>query len=93
MEERQVDLITAYTTDGRVAAFDLLILDDPRNALLPYDGMLLASTRAASRPDFKQALEPINRGISDQLMREANRLVDVDGKSVAEAVAYLQARL
>lgn len=93
VEERQVDLITAYTTDGRVPAFDLLILDDPRNALLPYDGMLLASTSAASSLEFRQALMAINNGISDQLMREANRIVDVDGKSVAEAVAFLQAQL
>ncbi|PCJ17291.1 MAG: ABC transporter permease [SAR86 cluster bacterium] len=93
VQERQVDLITAYTTDGRVAAYDLLILDDPRNAMLPYDGMLLVSDAASSSPEFLQALEPIIGGISEEQMREANRLVDVEGKSVSEAVAYLQGQL
>ncbi len=90
---KQVDLITAYTTDGRVAAYDLLILQDPRNALLAYDGLLLASAAAASQADFMAALTPIVNSIPDRLMREANRLVDVEGKSIADAVAYLQERI
>jgi osmoprotectant transport system permease protein len=50
VNERQVDIITAYTTDGRVAAYDLLTLEDPRNALLPYDGIYVASAEAAQNP-------------------------------------------
>jgi osmoprotectant transport system permease protein len=91
--ERQVDVITAYTTEGRVAAYDLLILSDPRNALLPYDGILLTSARASSIADFRQALQSIENGISDDLMREANRMVDVEARSVADAVAFLNQQL
>jgi len=29
--------------------------------------------------------------ISDEAMREANKMVDVEGRSVSEATAYLQA--
>lgn len=91
--ERQVDVISAYTTDGRVAAFDLLLLDDPRNALLAYDGVLLASTEAAAQPAFMQAIESIIDNISDQAMRQANRLVDVDGESINVAVEYLRTEI
>ncbi len=91
--ERQVDVISAYTTDGRVAAFDLLLLDDPRNALLAYDGIILASTKAAAQPAFMQAIESIVDGIPDQLMRQANRLVDVDGESINVAVEFLHAEM
>ncbi len=91
--EGQVDLVTAYTTDGRVAAYDLMILDDPRNALLPYDAMLLASTRAAAQPPFRETLANIENNISDELMREANRMVDVDGQSVTDAIEFLQSQL
>jgi osmoprotectant transport system permease protein len=91
--EGEVDLATAYTTDGRVAAFDLVILEDPRNALLPYDGIMLASTQAAVQPGFKEALQDIENAISDELMREANRMVDVDGSSVKEAIEFLLSRL
>jgi osmoprotectant transport system permease protein len=89
VNERQVDVITAYSTDGRVAAFDLLILEDPRSAFLPYDGILLASSAAAQNPDFVEAVFPLVNAISDQLMREANRMVDVEGRSVSDAVDYV----
>jgi osmoprotectant transport system permease protein len=90
VNERQVDLITAYTSDGRVAAYDLLILDDPRNALLPYDGMLVVSPDAARDPVFVDTLSGLIDKISDDAMREANKIVDVDGGTIGEAVDYLQ---
>ncbi len=89
VDDRQVDLITAYTTDGRVAAYDLVILEDPRNALLPYDGLYLASKQAVSDPGFVSAMRPLVNAIPDEVMREANKIVDVDGRSISEAVNYL----
>jgi len=91
--ERQVDVISAYTTDGRVAAFDLLLLDDPRNALLAYDGMFLASANAAAQPGFMQAIDSFIDSIPDAAMRQANRLVDVDGESINVALEYLRGEM
>jgi len=88
--ERQVDVISAYTTDGRVAAYDLLLLDDPRNALLAYDAMILASGNAAAQPEFMQVLDSLVDNIPDEAMRQANRLVDVDGESITVALEYLR---
>ena len=90
VSEGQVDLISAYTTDGRVAAFDLLILQDSLNAIPPYDGFLAASEKAMANPEFVRVLAELNNKISDEAMREANRIVDVDGRPVSEAVTYLQ---
>jgi len=73
-----------------VAAFDLLILDDPEGALPPYDGFLAVSAEAAAHPGFMAVVSNLERKISDAAMRQANRLVDVDGRPVSEAVAYLQ---
>ncbi|MEP4487147.1 MAG: ABC transporter permease/substrate-binding protein [Halioglobus sp.] len=89
VNDRQVDLITAYSTDGRVAAYDLVIIEDPRNALLPYDGLYLASKKAAATPGFIEAMAPLVNGIPDEVMREANKVVDVDGRSISEAVDVL----
>jgi osmoprotectant transport system permease protein len=71
--EGQLDLISAYTTDGRVAAFDLVLLEDPRNALLAYDAMLLASDAAASNPAFMRVVDSIIDSISDASMLTASR--------------------
>lgn len=91
--EGQVDVISAYTTDGRVAAYDLVILEDPRNALLPYDGILLASPEASADPDFIAAVSDLIGRIDNSLMRQANRMVDVDGESVGAAVEFLRRRI
>ena len=50
VRDGEVDAITAYTTDGRISAFDLVILDDPAGILPPYDALVLVSPAAASRP-------------------------------------------
>lgn len=88
--EKQVDLISAYTSDGRVAAYDLQILEDSRNAMLPYDGILLASRGAAQNSIFMKTMQALVNKISDDEMRQANRIVDVNGGTILEAVSYLQ---
>ena len=88
--EGQVDVISAYTTDGRVAEFDLLLLEDPLNALPPYDGFLAVSEEAMNDPLFVETLSALENKITSDVMREANRLVDVEGKSLTEAVAYIR---
>jgi osmoprotectant transport system permease protein len=82
--EGHVDAISAFSTDGRIPAFDLVVLDDPLDAFPPYDAVLLLSASAAERPDLVAALEPLVGAIGDETMREANRRVDLDGAAVAE---------
>jgi len=36
----EVDVIAGYTSDGRIAQFDLVVLDDPKHAIPPYDAVL-----------------------------------------------------
>lgn len=88
--EGQVDVISAYTTDGRVAHYDLLLLEDPLGALPPYDAFLAASARAMADPGFAAAMGALAGRIPDEAMRQANRIVDVDGGTVAQAVDYLR---
>jgi osmoprotectant transport system permease protein len=87
----QADVVTAYTTDGRVAAFDLALLDDPRHALPPYDALVLVS---ADCPEpAARALEALVEAIDVADMREANRRVDLEGRPPEEAAAWLDAQL
>ena len=89
----QVDVITAYSTDGRIAALDLVILDDPLGVLPPYDAMVLLSPQAARDDAVASALAPLINAISPALMREANRRVDLDGATPSEAAAWLHEQL
>lgn len=88
--EGHVDVITAFSSDGRIAAFDLLVLDDPLDAFPPYDAVLLLSRAAAQRNAIVEALRPLVGAIDDARMREANRMVDVDGQPVRAAARTLE---
>ena len=90
----EVDVITAFSTDGRIPAFDLLILEDTRGAFPPYDALLLIGTSAAARmPVFRRALDPLRNHIDAAAMRDANKHVDVDGGSVTQAVDLLNQQM
>ena len=89
----QVDVISAFSTDGRIRALDLVVLRDPRHALPPYDAVLLLSPEARRRPGLADALRPLLGRIDAERMRRANQLVDVDGQSIESAVSQLGAEL
>jgi osmoprotectant transport system permease protein len=77
----KVDVITAYTSDGRIKTFDLVILEeDPaRRVFPPYDALLLVSGKAARRPGFQESLRPLLNAIDVETMRRANERADVEG--------------
>jgi osmoprotectant transport system permease protein len=83
----EVDVISAYSSDGRIAAFDLVVLADDAHAIPPYDAVLLMSPRAASeQPATRAALEALIGRITPGEMRAMNREVDekhVSAKAVA----------
>lgn len=81
VRDGEVDVITAYSSDGRIAAFDLVVLADPKQAFPPYDALLLMGSRAARAPRLRAALRPLVDAIRDDTMRAANRSVDIDGLS------------
>ena len=91
LETGDVDVIGAYTSDGRIAADNLTVLDDPRGAFPNYDAVLLLSSRAAADPALVAALEPLVEAIDVRTMREANYMVDrdEDKRSPAEAARWL----
>ena len=84
-----VDVITAYTSDGRVLAYDLVVLEDPLGALPPYDAVILLSAEAAQRPAIARALAPLLGAIDADLMRQANAVVEVERRPVAEAAQLI----
>tara|TARA_R110000868_G_scaffold86206_2_gene241825 strand:- start:7846 stop:9414 length:1569 start_codon:yes stop_codon:yes gene_type:complete len=89
VRDGQVDMISAYTTDGRIAAYDLDVLEDPRHILPPYDAVILLSERASRMPGLADALSRLVGAIDGDAMREANRRVDLEHETPTEAAAWL----
>ena len=84
----EAEVITAFSSDGRVAADGLRVLADPKRAIPNYDGLLLVSARCAAQPRCIGALRPLVGRIPVAAMREANYRVDRDaGKQTPAAVA------
>lgn len=93
--QREVDVISAFSSDGRIAADDLVVLADPLGALPPYDAMLLLGARVAGDDRVVCALSGLVEAISVERMRQANLQVDRqdDKATPAEAAAWLDAPL
>ncbi|WP_114951060.1 ABC transporter permease/substrate-binding protein [Sphingosinicella terrae] len=72
------DVITAFSSDGRIAALDLVLLADPRRALPSYEALVLVSPGRAGDSRFAEALAPLIGRIQVERMRRANLLVDRD---------------
>ncbi|MEL7198079.1 MAG: ABC transporter permease/substrate-binding protein [Pseudomonadota bacterium] len=89
LKSGEADAISAYTSDGRIAADRLVVLDDPREALPSYDAMLMMSPRIAEDEGVVAALGPLIGAISVEAMREANYAVDRgdEGKMSPKAAA------
>jgi osmoprotectant transport system permease protein len=86
-----VDAIAAFSSDGRIAANGLVVLEDPRAALPPYDAMILLASRIANDRRIVCVLAGVRVSIDD--MRHANAMVDADRRTPAEAAAWLASRL
>jgi len=91
----QADVISAFSSDGRIAADHLVVLSDPREAMPHYDALLLVSPARAGDARFLAAISPLVNRIPVEAMRTANYMVDRDsGKASPEAAAaWLAAKI
>jgi osmoprotectant transport system permease protein len=84
----EVDAIAGYTSDGLIAKYDLVVLDDPRHAIPPYDAIVLIAPKRASDQALRAALQPLLGKIDIATMREANlRAAGGGGASSPDAIA------
>ncbi len=91
----RADVIPAFSSDGRIAADRLVVLDDPKGAIPGYDAILMIAPDRAGDARFQAALRPLIGKIPVAAMREANLMVDrdADKKSPEEAARWLAKRV
>jgi osmoprotectant transport system permease protein len=87
IKHNNVDVITAFSSDGRIVANDLVVLADPLGAAPPYDAMILLGPRL--REDARVLCALGNLHISVETMRRANAIVDQDRQTPAAAATWL----
>lgn len=90
-----VDVISAFSSDGRIAQYDLKILTDPRRALPPYDAIMLVSPKYAHDVKLIAALKPLLGKIKLKTMQRANLMVDreTDKRSPRDAARWIETQI
>jgi len=76
LQSGEADVISAYTSDGRIAADRLTVLEDPAEALPSYDALIVLSPKASRDDRLRAALEPLLDAIDVARMQAANYAVD-----------------
>lgn len=79
--EGQVDAITAYTTDGRIPALDLVVLEDDKGFFPPYYAApVVRNAILDENPEIADILNELGGQFSDEDMQQMNYEVDENGK-------------
>ncbi|RME42964.1 MAG: ABC transporter permease subunit [Deltaproteobacteria bacterium] len=82
---REVDVICAFATDGRIAAFDLLPLRDDRGFFPPYQAAPVIRREVLEvHPELRRVLALLAGRLDDATMRRLNFEVDVEKRSPGE---------
>ena len=90
----EVDVVSAYATDGRIDAYNLYLLKDDRHAFPPYFAApVVREAVLKAHPELPEILAPLSDLLDDKTMRALNWQVDGDKKSPrAVARAFLQSK-
>jgi osmoprotectant transport system substrate-binding protein len=84
LADGKVDVIAGNSTDGQIAALDLVVLDDDRHYFPPYEAAAVIREAVLRRhPEVGAALAQLGGKISDAAMRRLNALADVEHRDLA----------
>ncbi|MFQ5662903.1 MAG: glycine betaine ABC transporter substrate-binding protein [Terriglobia bacterium] len=87
LEEKQVDMVAGNSTDGVIAAHDLVVLADDRRYFPPYDAAPVVRRETFERhPRLRAALRELGGKISEEEMRRLNFAVEGEGGDVKQVV-------
>ena len=92
LEEGRIDVAVGNSTDGQIAALDLVVLRDDRLFFPPYQAIPVVRRETLERhPDVWPVLEALGGAVSAATMRELNRAVVEGNEDVATIVRRFRA--
>lgn len=92
LREGRIDVAAGNSTDGRIPAFDLVMLRDDRGFFPPYDAApVLRRDLVERHPEVAAVIGRLSGRIDAEAMRNMNRQVDQQQRSAASVAAdFLQ---
>jgi glycine betaine/choline ABC-type transport system substrate-binding protein len=83
LAEGRVDVIAGNSTDGQIAALDLVALGDDRHYFPPYQAApVIRTPTLRAHPGIRRALGELAGRISDEEMRRLNALADLQHRDI-----------
>lgn len=71
--ENELDLISGYSTDGRIKAFDLYVLEDDKKIFPPYFAAPIIKTKTLEKfPELEETLNLLSGKFNDSIMTDLN---------------------
>ncbi|NEQ27145.1 MAG: quaternary ammonium transporter, partial [Microcoleus sp. SIO2G3] len=72
----EADVTVAYSTDGEISAFNLVVLEDDKNLFPPYQVAPVVRQEAIdANPAIRDALNALAPKLTDEVMRRLNNEV------------------
>ncbi len=91
---QEVDVISAFSTDGRIVAFGLRLLEDDLGIIPPYDALVLVGSRAArEHAGLVPVLRELEGVLDESTMQRLNLEVDAEGRAPRQVARALLERL
>src|SRR5699024_8277678 len=93
-KDDEVDVVLANSTDPRIAAYDIKLLEDDKNFFPTYDAVpTIRQETLDENPRMEEAIEPIIGASDEDLIGELNGKVDWDKEDIQEvAIDYLKSQ-
>jgi glycine betaine/choline ABC-type transport system substrate-binding protein len=77
LADKQVDVVAGNSTDGLIAALNMVVLEDDHHYFPPYQAVTVVRGESLRQhPDLRNALDALSGKISDGEMRRMNYSVD-----------------
>ncbi|MCK5426731.1 MAG: ABC transporter permease subunit [Thermodesulfovibrionia bacterium] len=87
VKEKQVDLITAFSTDSRIPGYNLVLLKDDKSFFPPYYAAPVVRIETLNQfPEINDVLAPLAGLLNEQSMQGLNFEVDQKKREVKEVV-------
>ncbi|CZQ91459.1 Hypothetical protein Tpal_1411 [Trichococcus palustris] len=88
LQAGEMNIVLGYSTDGRIASYDLVVLEDDLHLFPPYDASPVATKKILEAyPELETILLKLENTVTDEMMQAMNYEVDndlVEAQTVAQ---------
>jgi glycine betaine/choline ABC-type transport system substrate-binding protein len=79
--QNDIQVMDAYSTDGKLKEFDMVVLEDDKKFFPPYNGApLVREETLVKNPQLRTVLDQLGGTLTDESMLQLNYRVEVKGE-------------